>query len=195
METVFRVSNCTSLPLHWSYVDDWEMGYDNETGEDSVIDNREPGAQVWCDLAVLAPCLVGEDCDGWYSWKDYKLLLVIEAEKTVGGTAYPWPVVLRDNVRSVRSIPTKQVYRRFIEKYPDAYDKQWDDWDTDLLQRSVVDDEDEWIEWLIRHSKSVTPRFVETLPKPAIYEGYPVVTTRDDNPKATAILKARMLAW
>lgn len=170
-ELVFRVSNTRSLPLYWAYMEAWDVDVDDETGEEFVIDNRTPGSQVWYSFPYLTRCLVGEDCDGDYSWREYKLLIIIRAKKVVSRPEYPWPVVLREDVRSVRSIPTKDVYDRLLKEHPGAYDDEWGIWDTDMLEKLVEKNENKWIRWLVRNSESFQPRFVDTLSIPSTLRG------------------------
>ena len=65
----------TRLPLHWSYVDAWQQG------RRGLIDNRQPGFQVWISLASAVAALAGMDKDGSYTADQYPVFLLIRTRE------------------------------------------------------------------------------------------------------------------
>lgn len=193
---VFRVQNVLSLPLHWAYMEAWEvqtrveMDEDGmEYGEEVLVDYRNPGFQVWDYFSTLAPCLFGVDCDGHYSFLEFRQLLVIETRRTVD-TQTAWSGVLPEDVLSVKAISTKSVVEELLDRYPRLFPMDWREmdptkpwaWfdDSVTLGDAVQADEDWWNQWLSSNARQIPIRFKETMPEPGgELAELPIVKERD----------------
>ena len=58
-----------------SYVDAWQQG------RRGLIDNRQPGFQVWISLASAVAALAGMDKDGSYTADQYPVFLLIRTRE------------------------------------------------------------------------------------------------------------------
>lgn len=163
---VYRVSNSVALPRHWSYMDAWEIDAEEDDDgnyESVIVDNRAPGAQVWTDFARLVECLLGAECDGDYSWRAYKYMLLIEVEANhLVDSVGEWSAVLPATVKTMRVISTRKVVDALI-----GHSKR--DLNVEPTPILTPTSGKRWERWLLLHSKVAKVRFVETLPRPREY--------------------------
>ena len=156
--TYYRLEDSkTELPMHWAYCDAWEM----VTGE--VVDNRQPGFQVWDGFRVIAVAAGMASSDGDYDAVDYPWLHVIEASDSYHG-AGEWFAVEISDVESVKVVPTQKIVEWALSAWKkdvaDGYDYE------DDFEGWCKDSEEDITEWLKANTEEVAPVFVETLENP-----------------------------
>lgn len=163
MVEFYRLEDSPSeLPKHWSYSDGWEL-IDGE-----IVDNRQPGFQVWSDLSrVLAVVAEKSSADGSYPASEYPYFVIIEASNFYD-SAGEWLAIRCEWVQAIKAVETQRLINWALNQWKkdlaagfDAYEE-----DEEGFEGWCRDSEEEILGWLYENSTSAQPTFIETIENP-----------------------------